>query len=363
MGLLSSIGSFLGSSGFSNVGSIASSLIGGHYATKANKLTNQTNLQIARETNEQNKALYYANQAWNERMWNLQNSYNSPLQQVLRLRQAGLNPFLGDIQSGEASSVPSSTPPTMQSDAPFIQSAFQNIANTILNASTIQANVKKTNEDIESQRLKNAYDRASMAARLVQIKNEAKSSDSRALSDALDSQFNQLTFDNRIARNKAELDQAIAQYQATIVSTEGENLQNDIARITKRYLEPQLVANIAQTIAQTALTRKNAVFVSAQTLKEKLLSKGIEISNDQARQLVKPLVDKAKNEAKISGLQREYYDTYGTFDIGTQGEYELGATVGGEAGTPDWFPMGAKIKGEAHGSFKGRYFNKVNHRR
>lgn len=118
------------------IGNVVSSFIGGKMAQKANKDTNATNLQIARETNEQNKQLYYDNRDWNEKMWNLQNSYNTPLQQSLRLKQAGLNPYLSEIQTGEASSVPSTTPPTMQgatmqSDAPYIQSTFQSIANTI----------------------------------------------------------------------------------------------------------------------------------------------------------------------------------------------------------------------------------------
>ena len=366
MGLLSTISDIAGSAGFGNFMSLGSSIIGANASLKANKQTNATNLQIARETNELNKKLYYDNQAWNKAMWDLQNSYNTPSAQVMRLRLAGLNPFLGDVQPTAATSVPSSTPPTMQgatmqSDAPYIQNAFQQIADTFLQGSVILANNKKTAEETESQRLKNAYDRASMAARLIQVKEDAKSASARASIDKLNQQFEEQTFDNRIARNKVELDQALAQYHATIVATQGQQLQNDIQSITKKYIEPQLVANILQTLAQTALTRKNAQFVGAQIVTERLRAKGYEISNRQANQLVKPIVDKAKNEAKISGLQREYYQTYGTFDIGTQGEYELGASVSGEAGSADWLPAGVKIKGEVHGGFKGRYYNKVKH--
>lgn len=366
MGLLSTIGSIVGSSVFGNAASLGSSILGANASLKANKQTNATNLKIAREANELNKKLFYDNQAWNKAMWDLQNAYNSPYAQAMRLRQAGLNPFLGDVQPTAATSVPSSTPPTMQaatmqSDAPFIQNAYQQIANTFLQGSVIAANNRNTAEDTESKRLQNAYDRASMAARLIQAKEHARSSSARASIDDINNSFLQQTFDNRIARNKVELDQSIAQFYSTIVATQGQQLQNDIQTITKKYIEPQYVANILQTLAQTALTRKNAQFIGAQIVTERLRAKGLSISNRQAIQLVKPIVDKAKNEAKISGLQREYYDTYGTFDVSTQGEYELGATVGGELGTPEWFPMGAKIKGEASGKFKGRYYNKVKH--
>ena len=277
MSILSTLGAIAGSSGFGNVAALGSSIIGAHAATKANKLTNQTNLQIARETNELNKQLYYDNQAWIKAMWDLQNDYNSPLAQLHRLRQAGINPFLGDVQPSVASSVPSSSPPsmqsaTMQSDAPYIQNAYQQIANTFLQGSVISANNKKTAEETESQRLQNAYDRASMSARLIQEREHARSAESRSALDALNTQFAQLTFDNRLARNKAELDQAIAQFNATIVATEGQDLQNELQRISNKYVEPQLVANILQTIAQTALTRKNSTLVAAQTLKERLLA-------------------------------------------------------------------------------------------
>lgn len=367
MGLLNAIAAIAGSTGFGNVASLGSSIIGAHAAIKANKATNATNLQISRETNELNKQLFYDNQAWNKAMWDLQNEYNTPYAQAMRLREAGLNPFLGDVQPSMASSVPSSTPPamvgaTMQSDAPYIQNAFQQIANTFLQGSVIAANNRKTAEDTESVRLQNAYDRASMAARLIEQRERARSSEARSALDVLNTKFAEQTFDNGIARNKFELEQSIAQYNATIVATEGQNLQNELQRITNKYIEPQLVANILQTIAQTALTRKQATLVSAQTVKERLLSQGIRISNDQARQLVKPIVDKAKNEAEISGLQKEYYSTYGTFDIGTQGEYEVGGSVSAEAGTNDWLPAGVKVRGEVHGGFKGRYYNKVKHR-
>ena len=367
MGLLDSILAVAGSTGFGNAASLGSSIIGAHASLKANKQTNATNLAIARETNELNKKLFYENQAWNKAMWDLQNEYNTPSAQADRLRQAGFNPFLGDVQPSFASSVPSSTPPTMvgatmQSDAPYIQNAFQQIANTFLQGSQILANNKKIAEDTESIRLQNAYDRASMAARLIQAKEDAKSSTARASIDTLNKQFLEQTFDNRVARNKVELDQALAQYHATIVATQGQQLQNDIQTITKKYIEPQFVADILNTLAQTALTRKNAQLVGAQIVSERLRAKGYEISNRQANQLVKPIVDKAKNEAAISGLQKDYYDTYGTFDIGTQGEYEVGGSISGEASSNPLLPVGVKVKGEVHGGFKGRYYNKVKHR-
>ena len=54
----------------------ASTLIGGNQANKAR----------SRESEKQ--------RLWSEDMWNRQNAYNTPLQQMKRLKEAGLNPAL-----------------------------------------------------------------------------------------------------------------------------------------------------------------------------------------------------------------------------------------------------------------------------
>ena len=83
-------------------------------AEKANKL----NAQLTRETNEQNYQIWQEQKQHEIDMWNMNNEYNTPEQQVARLREAGLNPYLamsGGASAGNATSAPGSgQPPTMQ---------------------------------------------------------------------------------------------------------------------------------------------------------------------------------------------------------------------------------------------------------
>lgn len=64
-----------------------------------------------------------ADLAWkrNKKMWHMQNAYNTPLQQMQRFKEAGLNPNLiyGQGNPGNASSAPQYNPPTYEGVNPI----------------------------------------------------------------------------------------------------------------------------------------------------------------------------------------------------------------------------------------------------
>ena len=70
------------------------SLLGSALGFGSQKKTNKANMELAKYQNEwqtqENEKAYQRNL----QMWNLQNEYNSPTQQMARLRAAGLNPNL-----------------------------------------------------------------------------------------------------------------------------------------------------------------------------------------------------------------------------------------------------------------------------
>lgn len=100
----------------SGIGSLGSSILNGIFGQNAQNKANETNLQIARETNQANRQL--AEYEWNKNleMWKMQNEYNSPASQMQRYKDAGLNPNLiyGQGSSGNATSLPKYSAPTMQ---------------------------------------------------------------------------------------------------------------------------------------------------------------------------------------------------------------------------------------------------------
>lgn len=102
---------------FSNAaGGFLGSIFNGTMGYLGQKQANETNIQIARDTNEANRQL--AQYEWNKNleMWNLQNLYNSPASQMQRFKQAGLNPNLiyGQGNAGNATTLPRYSAPTMQ---------------------------------------------------------------------------------------------------------------------------------------------------------------------------------------------------------------------------------------------------------
>lgn len=87
---------------------------------------NETNIKLARE-----------NRAWQESMWQKQNEYNAPVEQIKRLRAAGLNPALmyGQGNTGNAGSVGSVSTPQVQPVTGLnegISRAGDSIANAIM---------------------------------------------------------------------------------------------------------------------------------------------------------------------------------------------------------------------------------------
>ena len=79
-----------------------------------------------RQLNFSREMMHYQND-WNLAQWNRQNEYNSPVNQVHRMKQAGLNPalFYGQGTPGNAGSVTSASPAGYQ--APAMQNIMQGV--------------------------------------------------------------------------------------------------------------------------------------------------------------------------------------------------------------------------------------------
>lgn len=96
--------------------------------------------------------------SWAEEMWNAQNEYNLPVNQVARLKAAGINPNLafGSAASTMAGSVGS---PPHYSEAPDYGSSIQEGVRTYLSSRfekmTVLNNIAEQNENIRQKKLNN----------------------------------------------------------------------------------------------------------------------------------------------------------------------------------------------------------------
>lgn len=115
--------------------SLVSNIFGMNNQNKANK----TNIQLQREQN-----------AWNEKMWNLNNEYNTPVQQVQRLKDAGLNVGLmysnghGDV--GNSSAPANNTAPArvepIGSPLSGVVDSFTQVFDRLLAQKTAESTIK-----------------------------------------------------------------------------------------------------------------------------------------------------------------------------------------------------------------------------
>lgn len=85
-------------------------LIGVAASSESNRKTNEANKELSQLTFEQNQALNEQTHQQNIELWKYQNEYNSPKNQMERLRAAGLNPQLaygtGNVAGNTTSNVP-----------------------------------------------------------------------------------------------------------------------------------------------------------------------------------------------------------------------------------------------------------------
>jgi hypothetical protein len=206
----------------------AGSLIGGLFSSHGSRDSARYQLQAARETNQTNRDIAEQNNKFNERMWNMQNDYNSPVMQRARLEAAGLNPYL--MMNGGSAGVAETAPSADTSGtqvAPDVgstlASGYQAMGNSISAAASQiaqmtyqndlqQANVNKTNAEAQNANLQNQYDglRNQFAAaqfladlRLKQFQGKISKYDAQYLRDSMQDRLDSLKFQNSVSGSQA----------------------------------------------------------------------------------------------------------------------------------------------------------------
>lgn len=206
----------------------AGSLLGGLFSSSGSRYAARKQLQAVRETNAANLQIAQQNNAFNERMWNLQNEYNSPVAQRTRLEQAGINPYLmldGSNTGNAQSSVTADTSGTQvapdvgstiaggyQSMGSSIFSAASQIAQMVYNNDLQSANVAKAQAEVSNvsaqtryQELQNEFAVAQFLSdlRLKKIQGDISQKDYEYLRDSMSDRLDSVKFQNTVAGSQA----------------------------------------------------------------------------------------------------------------------------------------------------------------
>lgn len=148
------------------IGAAASALIGGIGSIIGGTSANRANLKINREQIAYDREKMRSQMAWQEKMWNAENAYNTPSMQRQRLEQAGINPYfaLSNISPGMAQSAgaaPSGGAPAQIPVQPVDYGALgRGLADSVQQYFAMrnaEANTRNINAQARSQEIANKF--------------------------------------------------------------------------------------------------------------------------------------------------------------------------------------------------------------
>lgn len=264
----------------SGVGSLA----GGLFSSSGSRYAARKQLQAVRETNAANLQIAQQNNAFNERMWNLQNEYNTPSAQRARLEAAGINPYL--MLDGSSTGVAQSAPTADSSGTQIapdvgstiaggyqamgssVASAAGQIAQMVYQNDLQDANVAKTKADAQNSDLQNQYDalRNQFAAaqfladlRLKQYQGKISHYEADYLRDSMEDRLDSLKFQNTVSGSQASYYNQMAGLY---------DVQRKIEETNLKWLprEKQVSIMCAIQNARTAASQMKLNFASAKNM-------------------------------------------------------------------------------------------------
>ena len=231
--------------------------------------------------------------------------YNSPVNQVRRLRQAGLNPALamtnGMMDSGNVSAA---APPMPQFDTNQLAEGVRASQQLQLQERATNAQVANTEANTEAQRIRN---KTQLMRDLAELMNtRAKMAESNKNTAFLDKQiaFRQKEIDWFDRRTGAEVAKYDSEAHASEANAQYQDIMNRFAPQQQAAIIKQINANSASLYAAAQEHNSAAVRNQAEASVARARKQGLDISNDQADALVDVIYNKTIAEA-----EKAFYDS------------------------------------------------------
>lgn len=259
------IAPLIGSALISGGASLLGNLFGGLSSGSAQRSANETNLQIAQMNNQRQYQMFQEQNAFNERMYNQMQQYNTPTAQMQRYADAGINPYIaaGNVQTGNVQSALQSAPaPQMQAaqmqpvtgpgDAMMnAGNQISSIVNQYAQNALALAQAKKTNAEA------NWVDRLN-SANVLKLNSSSRLDEGQNALFGLDYQLKSDTLGNYIKLSDLSVINAEKTNEQLDVITQSARLENALKNIDlgiqSQYGEQMFKANLAKTIAEAFAT-------------------------------------------------------------------------------------------------------------
>uniref|UniRef100_A0AAU8B364 DNA pilot protein n=2 Tax=Dulem virus 235 TaxID=3145712 RepID=A0AAU8B364_9VIRU len=250
------------------IGSIAGSAIGAISQSKANK----ANYRLMQEQN-----------AYNEKMWNLNNAYNTPLMQRQRLEEAGINPALAlsNISTGVAQGAVTSAPapnlmPTIQGNPlAGAGSAFTSMYSTLKQNELLDAQVAKTQAEAKSiaQLTENTLTDSGVQRKVWQTNIDSMNLTMSQLKEMFPAQKQYLNSQIDAIAVKMDLDKTVAQLNLSQLHLNSYQEKRLKAEIVSIY------SSAAYMVQAGKLSEAQANLMSEKLITERSVRYGINLEN------------------------------------------------------------------------------------
>lgn len=248
----------------------AANLLGSIFGSSNQDSANATNIQIARETNQANKEMLKSQQQFTYDMWNKQNEYNSPSNQVKLLQQGGINPSaaFGSGTTSVAGQIGSPSAAPMQGahvDAYNPAQSFAEVGNLVSQAVN-QSMQNRLNESVIRKTEAEAKQIGDLSsAQLEFLQKQAKREDWLGEIARTDLAYYQAINGQRISQ--AFNDTRMQQEQTKLIQeqTFGHQLQNKLYQIQVAYAPKLNDAQLAQYYSTVNQIKANIGLIRANT--------------------------------------------------------------------------------------------------
>lgn len=212
--------------------------------------SNIANVYMQNQTNRTNQSIARENNAWNREMWNTQTQYNTPANQMQRLKNAGLNTSLMYGQPQNVAGTPPTSDTNNKAQAPRVE--LDQVASNALQAYNqtrlIEAQVNNVNTDTASKEIDNIKSATSLPFEYQKQHLGVKQQ--------------QATIDNTLKTIEYQTAQIANINQETL----NKELQGNELEANLTYLEKTMQARIQTTTNQWAISQNN-VKLSEQDVK------------------------------------------------------------------------------------------------
>lgn len=281
-----------------------------------------------------NASLNSATRNWQTSMYYIDRDYNTPANQMKRLREAGINPHIamanGMLSSGQTSGAPSAPSTHPYDFSPIAQGMSQ--AGALYQQSQLQkAQVEQINAQSENQRIKNDFEAWNQYTQILdRLSGVNKNSvEAKLLRKRLDEL--EIDLQTRSEENRARIDSMRSERQLNEVKAKYEQAQLDYQEILNGFAPEQqkiITDNLSKQgrEIESAIGKNNsdAALAAANKALSEAQKEGVKFDKLTKERMADYLVDqeywKAQTEKYRSGSEaKRYYGGRAGYELPVSG--------------------------------------------